>query len=155
MTTSDVREVNNLNSAANVLWRLCAQSKPCCGRHTSNDTQHTPQGEHWLAAMKGHEVGGMAAEDDRKRLLLERFQLEVCFCIPLCSCLFCNMLQVAMHKRRIAIHMRLLSVLRKSMFARSAMVATVSWECASHVHHRSARSNSTSNQDNTLPRSGT
>ena len=35
------------------------------------------QGEHWTAAMKGHEVEAGAAEEDRKRLLLERFQLEV------------------------------------------------------------------------------
>lgn len=35
------------------------------------------QGEHWTAAMKGHEVQAGAAEEDRKRLLLERFQMEV------------------------------------------------------------------------------
>jgi hypothetical protein len=34
------------------------------------------QGEHWTAAMKGHDVQPAAAEDDRKRLLLERFQRE-------------------------------------------------------------------------------
>ena len=35
------------------------------------------QGEHWTAAMKGHDVDAEAAEADRKRLLLERFQREV------------------------------------------------------------------------------
>jgi hypothetical protein len=34
------------------------------------------QGENWTAAMKGHDISPAAAEDDRKRLLLERFQRE-------------------------------------------------------------------------------
>lgn len=39
--------------------------------------RHAMQGEHWLAAMKGHDLQQEDAEADRKRLLLERFQREV------------------------------------------------------------------------------
>lgn len=36
------------------------------------------QGEHWRGAIGGHTLGEDDAEEDKKRLLLERFQLEVC-----------------------------------------------------------------------------
>lgn len=35
------------------------------------------QGEHWNGAIEGHILGEADAEEDKKRLLLERFQLEV------------------------------------------------------------------------------
>jgi hypothetical protein len=40
-------------------------------------TRSVPQGEPWTAAMKGHDARMNLVEDDRKRLLLERFQREV------------------------------------------------------------------------------
>ena len=38
------------------------------------------QGEHWKGAIAGHELSEENSEEDRKRILLERFQLEVCYC---------------------------------------------------------------------------
>jgi hypothetical protein len=35
------------------------------------------QGQHWRGALKGHELAADVAEEDQKRILLERFQLEV------------------------------------------------------------------------------
>lgn len=37
-----------------------------------------PQGETWSSAMKGHDLGVDTVDQDKKRLLLERFQTEVC-----------------------------------------------------------------------------
>eukprot|EP00892_Ulva_mutabilis_P001890 jgi/Ulvmu1/11701/UM008_0112.1 len=38
--------------------------------------QKAKQGEHWQGAIQGHVLGEADAEEDKKRLLLERFQLE-------------------------------------------------------------------------------
>jgi hypothetical protein len=35
------------------------------------------QGEHWSGALAGHAVDADAAAADKKRLMLERFQVEV------------------------------------------------------------------------------
>lgn len=35
------------------------------------------KGESWPCALKGHVTNAMDAEEDKKRLLLERFQMEV------------------------------------------------------------------------------
>lgn len=35
------------------------------------------QGEHWKGAIAGHDLSEENSEEDRKRILLERFQLEV------------------------------------------------------------------------------
>ena len=35
------------------------------------------QAEPWLSALKGHQTNPMKTEEDKKRLLLERFQEEV------------------------------------------------------------------------------
>lgn len=52
--------------------RRVASSAACSPTHSAH-----LQGEHWLGAMADHCVSEMSAQADRKRLLLERFQLEV------------------------------------------------------------------------------
>jgi hypothetical protein len=74
-------------------WMLdCAQHCPCV------------QGEPWPSLFVGHELDAMAQEQERQRLMLERFQNEVCPCwnhcittplVGLCCLLFAKITTLA------------------------------------------------------------
>lgn len=77
-------------SPLSVCQQHCMPSRPCwssgtcsraanmCRRRCACTLHVLLQGETWPAVLRGHELDPMTAQQDQQRLLLERFQREVC-----------------------------------------------------------------------------